>query len=51
MNTDMVKAEICINFNFSMTCSEFSETIVNNTQLLKAAKSNNKYSFKNKTKQ
>ncbi len=51
MNTDMVKAEICINFNFSMTCSEFAETIVNNTELLKAAKSDNKYSFKNKTKQ
>ncbi len=34
-----------------MTCPEFAETIVNNTELLKAAKFDNKYSFKNKTKQ
>lgn len=42
MNTDSVKAEIYINFNYSMYCSEFAETIVNNTDLLKVEKSNKK---------
>ncbi len=51
MNTDSVKAQICINFNLSMSCSEFAETIIYNTKLHKADKSDKKYSFKNKTLQ
>ncbi len=48
MKTDLVKAEICINFNYSMSCPDYAENIINNTELLKAAKSEKKYSFKNK---
>lgn len=48
MNTGSVKAEIYINFNYSIYCSEFVETIVNNIDLLKAEKSDKKYSFNNK---
>ncbi len=51
MNTGPFKAEICINFNYSISCSEFAEIIVNNKELLTAAKSDKKYSFKNKNKQ
>ncbi len=34
MKTDLVKAQICINFNYSMSCPDSAENIINNTELL-----------------
>ncbi len=46
MKVDLVKAEICICVNYSMSCNEFSEYVIKNNELLRAAKSNQKYTFK-----
>lgn len=48
LSTKMVKAEICIKLNFSMTCSEFYTFASSKKELLQAVKSNSKYSFKSK---
>ena len=47
MNISLVKAEICLRFNFSMTCLEFYDFIKSNNELLYAAKSQKKYKFLN----
>jgi hypothetical protein len=39
MRVNLVKSEICTIVNFSMTCSEFSDHIRKNKELIKAAKS------------
>jgi hypothetical protein len=43
MSIDLVKSEICIRFNYDMTCSQFYDYIKDNTKLLNAAKSSKKY--------
>jgi hypothetical protein len=48
MKVDSVKAEICINLNYSMSCNEFVDYVSNNDDLLNAAKSDRKYTFKYK---
>jgi hypothetical protein len=42
----MVKAEISTKTNYFMTCSEFKNFVANNTKFINAAKSTDKYSFK-----
>lgn len=48
LDTAMVKAELCVKFNFKMTCSEFNEYISNSNQvsLLEMTAKTNKYDFK-----
>lgn len=48
MSSNLVKAKICIKFNFKMSCMEIYDFVVNSKPLLKAAKSNTKYIWKNK---
>ena len=43
----LMKSELFIYFNFKDTCREFSEKIKRDPQLLKSAKSQKKYNFKN----
>ncbi len=43
MSINLVKSEICIRFNYDMSCSQFYDYIKNNTKLLNAAKSSKKY--------
>ena len=45
LSVETIKAEICTKVNFSMSCLEFSDYVLKNNELLKAAKSNKKYSF------
>jgi hypothetical protein len=46
MSINLVKAEICTRFNFSLSCYEFHEYVKNNSELLSAAKSDKKYKFR-----
>jgi len=46
MSIDLVRAEICIKSNFQMSCIEFADYVSKNEAILKAAKSNKKYTFK-----
>ena len=49
MRISLVKAEVCIKFNFDISCTEFYDFVKNNIALLNAVKSEKKYSFiKNK---
>lgn len=48
LTPEHVKSELQIRVNFSETCSEFFDYVIKNKYLLKCAKSQNKYSFKNK---
>ena len=48
MSINLVKAEICTRFNFSMSCYEFHDYVKNNEQLLNAAKSEKKYKYNHK---
>ncbi len=43
ISIDLVKSEICIRFNYDMTCSQIYDYIKDNTKLLNAAKSSKKY--------
>ena len=43
----LMKSELLIYFNLKDTCREFSEKIKRDPQLLRSAKSQNKYNFKN----
>ena len=45
MSIDLVKAEICINLNFSIVCVEFISYVKTNEKLLKSVKSIAKYIF------
>ena len=45
LNVNMIVAKICTKVNFSMTCSEFKSYFRNDSQLIKALKSNIKYKF------
>ena len=45
LDINMIKAEICIKLNYSMSCIEFANYVKTNKKLLAAAKSNNKYNF------
>ena len=45
LNVNMIVAQICTKVNFSMTCSESKPFVTNNSQLIKASKSNTKYKF------
>jgi hypothetical protein len=38
INVDTIKAEICTKINFSMNCCEFKNFVLNNENLIKAAK-------------
>jgi hypothetical protein len=44
--TQNLKAEICVKVNFDLRCSQFHDFVKNNDNILKAAKSNTKYTFK-----
>jgi hypothetical protein len=44
--TQNLKAEICVKVNFDLKCSQFHDFVKNNDKILKAAKSNTKYTFK-----
>lgn len=44
---ELIKYELIISLNANETCTEIYDTFVNDEQLLKAAKSNKKYTFKN----
>lgn len=46
MNISTVKAELQIQSNLEMSCSDFYNFAIKNKELLKAAKSDSKYSFK-----
>jgi hypothetical protein len=45
---ELIKYELIISLNANETCTEIYDTFVNDEHLLKAAKSNKKYTFKNK---
>jgi hypothetical protein len=44
--TQNLKAEICVKVSFDLKCSQFHDFVKNNDKILKAAKSNTKYTFK-----
>ncbi len=44
--TANLKAELCVKINYNFKCSQFYYYIKNNDKLLKACKSNSKYTFK-----
>ena len=46
MSIGLIKAEICIKNNFSFNCNDFKSFIQSNQKCIRAAKSNEKYSFK-----
>ena len=46
LNFNLVKAELMMKMNFHMSCNEFYEFISKDKDLLKAAKSQEKYRFK-----
>ena len=46
LNFNLVKAELMMKINFHMSCNEFYEFISKDKDLLKAAKSQEKYRFK-----
>jgi hAT family C-terminal dimerisation region len=46
MRPELVKAELCVKENFNFSCMEFFEHVSKNKELLKAARSEKKYSFK-----
>jgi hypothetical protein len=46
MDVNLVKAELCTKFNFSMKCNDFHEFVKDNIELLNAAKSSKKYKFR-----
>ena len=48
MSTELLKSELMITINFDDSCHEFYKMIIKNEELLRAAKSNLKYKFKNK---
>ena len=43
LSTDMVKAELSVKLNYSLSCKEFYTYIIDQKTLLKAARSNSKY--------
>lgn len=45
LDINMIKAEICIKLNYSMSCLAFANYVKTNRKLLAAAKSNKKYNF------
>ncbi len=45
LSVAQVKAELCIKFNFSMTCTEFYNHISKDRKLIECAKSEKKYDF------
>jgi hypothetical protein len=45
LSVAQVKAELCIKFNFSMTCPEFYNHISKDRKLIESAKSEKKYDF------
>ena len=45
LDINMIKAEICIKLNYSMSCLEFVNYVKTNKKLLAVAKSNKKYNF------
>ncbi|KAL0852281.1 hypothetical protein ABMA28_000489 [Loxostege sticticalis] len=48
LSVEHVKAELQIKINFKIKCTEFYDFVLNNKNILKCAKSQNKYSFKKK---
>jgi hypothetical protein len=44
--THNLKAELCVKINYNFKCSQFYCYIKNDDKLLKACKSNSKYTFK-----
>ena len=48
LNINLIKAELCTKINYSMTCLEFNKFLMMKPELLKAAKSDVKYSFRHK---
>ena len=44
LSTDMVKAELCVKLNYSLSCKELYTYNIDQKTLLKAARSNSKYS-------
>ena len=49
LNYNLVKAELMMKMNFHMSCNEFYEFISKDKDLLKAAKSQEKYNHKKNT--
>jgi hypothetical protein len=45
LSVAQVKAQLCIKFNFSMTCPQFYNHISKNRKLIECAKSEKKYDF------
>ena len=48
LNLILIKAELCTKINYSMTCLEFSKSLMTKHELLNSAKSDLKYSFRHK---
>lgn len=46
LSVGIVKSELCIRYNLVYSCSEFYDLAIKNSKLIKAAKSNAKYTFK-----
>jgi len=47
LSVNKVKAEICTKLNFGLSCTDFSKFIRNHNKIIKAAKSDKKYTLKN----
>ena len=46
LNVNMIVAKICTKVNLEMTCSQLKSFVTNNSQLIKASKSNSNKNFK-----
>ena len=47
-STELMRSELLITLNFKQSCSEFHNSALKDKELLSAARSNKKYTWKNK---